>query len=241
MPRIVLGCVCLTDPKNPLVVTQLKGVILSVGLFLAPQVTSADEPRNLSLLKREITAYVDSGRYDEDIATVAQSVMPYLTQRAQSAALAAGPRERLAIVLDIDETILSNLPHMRALDFGDVASEWIAWVARAEAPAIEPVKKIFIAARRLRIDVIFLSGRRERDRPGTEQNLRGVGVWDYAGLVLRPEDSRETNREFKTAARRKLREEGWTIVANVGDQASDLEGGYAERTFKLPAPFYLAP
>jgi hypothetical protein len=28
------------------------------------------------------------------------------------------------------------------------------------------------------------------------------------------------------------------IIANLGDQFSDLAGGYAERTFKLPNPFY---
>jgi acid phosphatase len=29
------------------------------------------------------------------------------------------------------------------------------------------------------------------------------------------------------------------IIANMGDQASDLAGGHAEKTFKLPNPFYL--
>jgi hypothetical protein len=28
-------------------------------------------------------------------------------------------------------------------------------------------------------------------------------------------------------------------VANLGDQVSDLSGGFAEKTFKLPDPFYL--
>ncbi|MGB6550988.1 MAG: HAD family acid phosphatase [Xanthobacteraceae bacterium] len=28
------------------------------------------------------------------------------------------------------------------------------------------------------------------------------------------------------------------MIANVGDQESDLSGGYAEKTFKLPNPFY---
>ena len=30
-------------------------------------------------------------------------------------------------------------------------------------------------------------------------------------------------------------------IANLGDQESDLIGGHAERTFKLPNPFYLMP
>jgi acid phosphatase len=43
----------------------------------------------------------------------------------------------------------------------------------------------------------------------------------------------------KTAARRALYREGYTIVANLGDQESDLRGGYAEHIFKLPDPLYL--
>ena len=43
----------------------------------------------------------------------------------------------------------------------------------------------------------------------------------------------------KTAARRALYREGYTIIANLGDQESDLRGGYEERSFKLPDPLYL--
>jgi acid phosphatase len=45
--------------------------------------------------------------------------------------------------------------------------------------------------------------------------------------------------DYKAAARARLAAEGRVIVANIGDQESDLAGGYAERTFKLPGPFYL--
>ena len=34
---------------------------------------------------------------------------------------------------------------------------------------------------------------------------------------------------------------GFTIILSVGDQESDLKGGYAERTFKLPNPVYYLP
>ena len=37
------------------------------------------------------------------------------------------------------------------------------------------------------------------------------------------------------------RQAGYTIVANMGDQPSDLAGGHAERAFLLPNPFYRIP
>ena len=44
--------------------------------------------------------------------------------------------------------------------------------------------------------------------------------------------------DFKAPERRKIAELGYTILLNLGDQESDLTGGYAERTFKLPNPVY---
>jgi hypothetical protein len=31
------------------------------------------------------------------------------------------------------------------------------------------------------------------------------------------------------------------VVVNLGDQMSDLDGGHAERMYKLPNPFYFVP
>ena len=40
------------------------------------------------------------------------------------------------------------------------------------------------------------------------------------------------------AARRRLTEQGYTVLLTLGDQPSDLEGGYAERAYLVPNPFY---
>jgi hypothetical protein len=46
---------------------------------------------------------------------------------------------------------------------------------------------------------------------------------------------------YKTATRKHIESLGYEIVANFGDQYSDLEGGYADKTFKLPNPTYFLP
>jgi len=38
-----------------------------------------------------------------------------------------------------------------------------------------------------------------------------------------------------------IEQAGFTIIANMGDQPSDLLGGRAERMFLLPNPFYRVP
>jgi predicted secreted acid phosphatase len=193
------------------------------------------EPANLYPLKQEIRAYVDSGQYERDIAVVAAEAQGWLERRA--AQRAAG--ERLAVVFDLDETLLSNWPEISAQDFGYNAAAWDAWVKAGTAPVIAPVREVQRAARRLGLEVIFLTGRRERDRPGTEKNLRDIGYSEYAALIFKPDDAKETTGAFKLAERRRLTAEGRVIIANIGDQDSDLAGGYAERTFRLPDPFYV--
>lgn len=200
----------------------------------------AAEPPNLWPAKQAIRAYLDSGEYDRDIAAVTAQASSWLDQRVREESVRpAAQRTRLAAVFDIDETLLCNLPHMRKMDFGYVKAEWDAWVDSGQAPPIGPVRDLLLHARQLGVAVFILSGRAEADRAGTEKNLRAVGAADVAGLWFKPADPAQTTETFKTRCRGKIEADGYTIVLNIGDQDSDLAGGHAERTFKLPDPFYI--
>ena len=203
--------------------------------LLAGCATPPAAPRNLSAAKREVRAYVEHGSYRSDLAAVAARAEAWIRTRA------AQGGAHLTVVFDLDETLLSNWPHMAAMDFGYVPQEWTQWVAAGEAPAIEPVCAVFRTARQLGVDVVLLTGRTERDRAGTEKNLRAIGCADYQRLILAPEREKRTAAAYKTAERRRLSAEGRTIIANIGDQDSDLNGGYAERVFKLPNVVYEVP
>lgn len=200
------------------------------------QIPATREPVNLSTAKAAVVRYHDSGEYARELAEVASRATRWIEQRA--AARRAG--ERLAVVFDIDETVLSNYGHMHGEDFGYKPEVWAAWVARAEAPAIEPVREVFRTARRLGVAVVFITGRRDpRDRAGTELNLAREGMGDYERLMMTPQDGRSLSAAArKVEMRRALATDGFTIIANLGDQQSDLVGGFAERGFKLPGPFY---
>jgi predicted secreted acid phosphatase len=50
-----------------------------------------------------------------------------------------------------------------------------------------------------------------------------------------------TTIHYKSATRAHIESLGYEIVGNFGDQFSDLEGGFADRTFKLPNPNYYLP
>lgn len=220
-PPVLLGC---------LAAAGLAALVLAGGCAVP-----GAAPGNLSILKAEIRSYVTSGRYERDIGRVAADARRWLDERAAR----RQPGERLALVLDLDETLWSNWEVMNRLDLGYVPAEWDRWVESAAAPAIPPVKDLFLAAGTRDVAVILVTARPERQRAATERNLRAIGCGGHARLVCQPDGDQRTAAAFKAAARRMLAGEGWTIMANVGDQASDLAGGFAERTFLLPNPIYL--
>jgi hypothetical protein len=48
--------------------------------------------------------------------------------------------------------------------------------------------------------------------------------------------------EYKSTVRKHVvKDLGYDVVANFGDQYSDLIGGWADRTVKLPNPMYYLP
>lgn len=209
--------------------------VLSLAFIAGP--AFAEEPPNLFPHKLQLREYIDSGGYAKDIADTALKAVKYLQKRVPRGAKG----KKMAVVFDIDETTLSNRAQIIANDYGYVPKTWDDWVSSGRCPAIIPVQTIYDTAIRLKVDVIFITGRKESDRAGTERNLREVGYETWSKIIFKPTtDVTLTMAGFKTDTRRKLTQEGYVIIANVGDQHSDLVGGYAEKTFKLPNPFYIS-
>lgn len=200
---------------------------------------------NLGEEKAALLKYEHSGQYLRDIAAVAGEAQAYL---------AAHPLKvpKPALVLDIDETALSNWREIRVNDFGYIPFGSCdlehgpcganAWENMGQADAIAPVLDLFRAARARDIAVFFITGRKESKRAATAANLRRVGFDGFAAVAHKPEDLHvKSAADYKAPERAKIQAAGYTILANVGDQPSDLAGGYAERTFLIPNPFYRIP
>jgi predicted secreted acid phosphatase len=209
-----------------------------------PPAPSVEATPSLVETKREVSAYVDSGRYEAEVTAVVDQARAFLESRARRGG-------KLAIVLDVDETALSNLPSLRANDWGFIVSGPCdlprgpcglgAWISMARSEPIRPVLALARLARGRGVAVFFLTGRPERLRAATERNLQAAG-YEWTGVLLKPDAlNTQSAVEFKAPERKKLVDEGYTIIVNMGDQMSDLEGGFAERTYKLPNPFYFVP
>ena len=204
------------------------------------------QPPNVGEAKIAATDYYNSGAYQRDITAVTDAASAWIAERAPQV-------ERPALVLDIDDTSLTNWEVIMADDFGRIFNGpcdtlpagpcgWVAWDLRAATPAIEQTLAVFAEARVLDVAVFFITGRDETQRSATEENLSSMGYGDYAGLYMEPVGAHYASAaDFKAPQRAQIEADGFTIIANMGDQPSDLAGGHAERTFLLPNPFYRIP
>ncbi len=205
-----------------------------------PQVT---QPFNLDLVKATLRDY-HAHVYHSHVAATLGDARNFLRQRMKDKAVV-----KPALVLDIDETALSNWPNLAVNDFGFIADGpcaasgacgFNAWVDLRLATAIVPTLELFNEAKALGVAVFFVNARRESQRAVTAANLTHEGYQDWARLVLRADSDKDPSvQPFKTGARAEIESEGFTILANVGDQESDLAGGHAECGFKVTNPFYL--
>lgn len=223
---------------------------LAAALLVAPGCAQLEAPPaagesvpNLFDTQQAIADYVDSGRYQAEVAGVVAQALAWLERRAPGVA-------KPAVVIDIDETALSNWPAYRVNGWvrvmhGDCDLEvgpcnLRVWQLMARSPALPATRQLASRAQELGVAVFFITGRPEELRAATERNLREQG-YAFERLVLRQDGTFASAVDFKAPARCELEREGYRIVLSLGDQQSDLDGGCAERGFKLPNPVYYLP
>jgi hypothetical protein len=225
-----------------------------------PTNLDATEPENLDTFKKRLLYYRCTA-YEGDIAKVLANARRWVATRAPQVA-------HPAIVFDIDETSLLNWPRIYRDDYayipngpcniakaGEACGD-LDWQQSGLAPAVGPTLELYKAARCIDqpqpctpIEVFFVTGRRQ-----AEHNFEMAKVWtlrnlDTAGyanlspdhLYMRDPNSTGSVADYKSSARADIESRGFTIIANLGDQWSDLVQGHADMTFKLPNPFYFIP
>lgn len=216
----------------------MKKIMIATVVLMLITSGFAKTPENLQVLKAQVMKYHDSGQYNKDIAKVIHHAKTYLVKRIQANNLAAKPK-KLAIVFDIDETTLSNYSDMKRMNFGGTLAAMTKAQDKAQDPAIKPVFAFYRFAINHGVSVFFITGRKEANISETVKNLKEVGYTKWNGLILKPNDYNKSSViPYKSFQRKKIEAEGYDIVMTVGDQYSDLKGGYADRQVKLPNPYY---
>jgi hypothetical protein len=224
--------------------------------------TSADQIQNVDQVKTAIKAYygdtvvgVDhlpspTGAYAAEVTGVEASAKRYLQWRL------AHRHGRLAIILDVDDTSLNTYNYEIAVNFVFTPASNAEYVNGQRFIAVFGMPDLANWAAAHGITVFFLTGRNHTQRDATAGNLTKVGFGvpvDEPHLYLKylatdpafpaylPCAPTCTTTQYKSLTRQHIESLGYDIAANFGDQFSDLNGGFADRTVKLPNPMYFLP
>ncbi|MGW9071871.1 HAD family acid phosphatase [Streptomyces yangpuensis] len=158
---------------------------------------------------------IDYATWQREVAAIVDAARPAIEQRIANSP--AG--EKPALVLDIDNTSLETDFH---------------WFWTYPTPAIAKVRALTQYAHARGVAVFFVTARPGIIHSLTEYNLKAVG-YPVSGLYVRDlPDLFEEVSKYKTAKRAEIEARGYTIIANIGNSPTDLVGGHAERTVKLP-------
>jgi hypothetical protein len=175
-----------------------------------------------------------------------------------------------AIILDVDDTSLLTWNYEVFSNWAYNPATNAQFVTEQRFPAVPGMVDLARSAEREGYAIIFLTGRGAAQEAATLGNLTADNVGVDAGFpkpttlsdgedglftkpavadypdYLKAACAGDTNGScttvhYKSATRAHIESLGYDIVANFGDQYSDLEGGHADRTFKLPNPNYFLP
>ncbi|MDX2541103.1 HAD family acid phosphatase [Streptomyces sp. WI04-05B] len=241
--------------------------LYGTGAATAGQSTanSTHEPYNIGLLVKDIDTYYGtaldangvyqastSSQYAKDLAQIESSAKRYIDKAAHKK---PHKGKKPAVVFDIDDTLLLSLDYEKKTNYTYNSATWTEYVAKADRPAVFGTPELVAYAKAKGVEVFYNSGLKESQRDAAVANLKKVGAdinLDAAHMFLKdaanppaylsacatPGTWTCTTVQYKSGTRKHIEDLGYDVIANFGDQYSDLEGGYADKTYKLPNPTY---
>jgi 5'-nucleotidase (lipoprotein e(P4) family) len=134
----------------------------------------------------------------------------------------------IAIVTDIDETVLDNSPYSGKqieLDEDFTVLRWTDWVKQKKAKALPGALNFFNYAKRKGVDVFYISNRSINQKMETIENLQVMGFpfADKAHVLLKDTISGKDPRRLQV-------QETHDIVLLLGDNLSDFSEVFDNRS-----------
>jgi 5'-nucleotidase (lipoprotein e(P4) family) len=139
------------------------------------------------------------------------------------------PHEKpLAVVTDIDETVLDNSPYsvhqaLKGLGYDD--SSWMEWTAKIDCDTVPGALSFLQYAASKNIEVFYVTNRLQTERDATVSNLR---KWNFPNadtnhVLLKTITSSKDERRNAVAANH-------TILLFLGDNLGDFSGIFDHKT-----------
>lgn len=200
----------------------------NVGSYMAPQVS----------------AYYTGAQISKDRADVTLAAWRFVRDwtREQCGDTRASVRAcKAMVVFDVDETLLNSYSYSIAQDpqFTFDPATWTEYVDACGYSTIPQTRKLLNRLKALGVHIALVSAgaRDTKSAMVTCLSSRGISGWDR--YIMRGDRAENVSAgEYKAIARKRLTSDGFTIVASIGDQVSDMSYGHLKRGFLMPNTMY---
>ncbi len=144
----------------------------------------------------------------------------------EALALRANPQKPLAVIMDLDETVLDNSPYMLSqMGKGKTFDKesWMEWTQIGQAKAIPGALDFIAKCEALGIEVFFISNRDIEATQGTYQNLINLGInTTPEKLMLRETSSNKDERRNAVFM-------NFDVLLLIGDNLRDFSENFSKR------------
>src|SRR5262249_35919854 len=138
----------------------------------------------LQNIKQDLRVYHDSGLYGKEMTQVAQLADDYIIQKAIQNTHRSHP-QKLAIVLDIDETSLSSYEYLVENNFCYHALAFRDHILRHHLSPVLPILRLYHDAIKHDVSVFFVTARSFSTSQATVKNLKEAGYTHWTALYTR--------------------------------------------------------
>jgi HAD superfamily, subfamily IIIB (Acid phosphatase) len=257
-------------PANPTSDSQIQNldqVKTAIKGYYGDTTTTTPDPVNGATVLHQ---YNPDGAYAHQVEGIAEEAAQRLGHhhgwthgRSVDHGDHGGDHGTKAILFDIDDTTLNTYSYEIYSNFVYNPTTNAAFVNAGSAqvfPAVPGMVGLEKAAEADGYQIYFLTGRPVLQTAGTLANLTSAGYdVDPSHVFLKDSTAATepwlqqcvdpkthaftcTTTQYKSLTRQHIEQDlGVDIVANFGDQFSDLNGGFADSTYKIPNPMYYLP
>lgn len=181
---------------------------------------------------KDIKDYVNNGDYKKDLEAIVQQAKVFVSYEMLT------NKKDKAVIIDIDETILSNLPYIsKQIHLNDV-EKLNRWQQTSACEPILPVVELYQWLLKQDVRIYFITARPLELKDATIENFKKLNI-PQSEIIFRDQTEWPVPKEFKIAMRKEIVNNNYDIILNIGDQPTDFEGGYWKRALRVPNPFYI--
>ena len=181
---------------------------------------------------KDIKDYVNNGDYKKDLEAIVQQAKVFVSYEMLT------NKKDKAVIIDIDETIFSNLPYIsKQIHLNDV-EKLNRWQQTSACEPILPVVELYQWLLKQDVRIYFITARPLELKDATIENFKKLNI-PQSEIIFRDQTEWPVPKEFKIAMRKEIVNNNYDIILNIGDQPTDFEGGYWKRALRVPNPFYI--